>query len=225
METLLLSNLHVICCIRAREKTSFKNPSKPEPMGIQPICEKSFMFEMTCSCMMNDDAGATRQILKNPPPELQKYWPSTGYLGIEQGKAFRYWLNGEGGDDMEPIRNKMRLAASNGCDSLQQAWVALANADKKALGVSFKDVLKAQAVAVDNSRIVGKESATIEPEPANYQDAIISRCQPGNPYGISAAQAAKSFGVAFLNEISDERAKEIYDNWLDAVEMITNEEE
>ena len=39
MNTLLQCNMNVICCIRAREKTDFKNPNKPVSLGIQPVCE------------------------------------------------------------------------------------------------------------------------------------------------------------------------------------------
>jgi len=44
MNTLLHCDMNVIVCLRAREKTDFKNPDKPVSLGIQPICEKNFMF-------------------------------------------------------------------------------------------------------------------------------------------------------------------------------------
>ena len=55
MSALLQSNMHIIVCLRAREKTSFKNPKKPESLGLHAVCEKDFMFEMTVSMMMYDN--------------------------------------------------------------------------------------------------------------------------------------------------------------------------
>lgn len=65
MGTLLQCNMNVICCIRAREKTDFKDPNKPVSLGIQPICEKNFMFEMTASMLMENE-GRTQKFLKLP---------------------------------------------------------------------------------------------------------------------------------------------------------------
>ena len=65
MNALLQSDMHIIACIRAREKTDFKNPKQPVSLGIQPITEKNFMFEMTASMMMWNE-GVNQQFLKMP---------------------------------------------------------------------------------------------------------------------------------------------------------------
>ena len=46
MNAILYSPIPIIICLRAREKTDFTNIDKPRSLGIQPICEKSFMFEL-----------------------------------------------------------------------------------------------------------------------------------------------------------------------------------
>ena len=58
MNKLLQSDMHVICCVRAREKTvPQKKGGKTEfvDLGLQPIQEKNFMFEATASLMMFDE--------------------------------------------------------------------------------------------------------------------------------------------------------------------------
>lgn len=123
MNTLLQSDMHVICCIRAREKTDFKDPKKPVNMGLQPIAEKNFMFEMTASMMMWNE-GQAQQFLKMPEALRPIFGAGNAYIGPEAGRALINWVNsGDQTDlDLEQYKSQMQMAASGGVSALQEAW-------------------------------------------------------------------------------------------------------
>ena len=149
MTTLLQSDMHVICCIRAAEKTDFSNPSKPASLGIQPLCEKNFMFEMTASIMMYNE-GVTQQHLKIPRDLKPVFGDGNNYLGIETGKAIINWVNsGECDPEMDSYRNKMQLASNDGCDALKVAWLSMPKAMQDKM-LKLKAPLWASAKAVDD---------------------------------------------------------------------------
>lgn len=123
MNAMLQSDMHIILCLRAREKTDFKNPKQPVSLGIQPICEKNVLFEMTASMMMFNQ-GQNQQFIKMPEALRPIFGNGQGYLNESHGKALIDWVNsGEKIDtELESWKNKMQFAASSGADSLKQAW-------------------------------------------------------------------------------------------------------
>ncbi len=126
MNALLQSDMHVICCIRAREKTDFSNPKQPVSLGLQPIAEKNFMFEMTASMMMWDE-GKAQQFLKMPEALRPIFGNGQGYIGPAAGKALIDWVNsGDKTDiDLEKYKSDMQMAASGGLEALKAAWLTM----------------------------------------------------------------------------------------------------
>lgn len=126
MNTLLQSDMHIICCIRAREKTDFKNPKQPVSLGIQPISEKNFMFEMTASIMMHN-RGQNQTFLKMPDDLFSAFGNGQGYIGQQAGKSLIDWVNsGDRSDaDLESFKSKMQMASSGGLEALQAEWKAM----------------------------------------------------------------------------------------------------
>lgn len=123
MNTMLQSDMHIILCLRAREKTDFKNPKQPVSLGIQPICEKNVLFEMTASMMMHQQ-GQHQQFIKMPEALRSVFGNGQGYLNESHGKALIDWVNSGAKVDqeLESYKNKMQFAASSGTESLKQAW-------------------------------------------------------------------------------------------------------
>jgi len=123
MNVVLQSNMHIIFCVRAREKTDFKDPTKPVSLGIQPVCEKNFMFEMTASIMMGNQ-GKTQYHTKVPEFLKEAFGNGQGYLGIETGKKIRAWL--EKGKKENPeitrIKSEALLICEQGVDALTKLW-------------------------------------------------------------------------------------------------------
>jgi len=150
MTTMLQSDMHIVACIRAAEKTCFKNPKQPTSLGVQPLCEKNFMFEMTASVMMFNE-GSYQQHLKVPRDLKQAFGDGNGYLGIETGQQIRAWLDsGNIDDQLESYRNKMQLASNDGCDALTKAWKAMPKDMQTGLK-SSKSVFWESAKAIDEA--------------------------------------------------------------------------
>lgn len=161
VNTLLQSNMHIVCCVRAREKVIIEKVGgemKYIPQGIQPICEKNFMFEMTASLMMHS-GGHQRHVLKSGDG-LEEIlgtadeWKD-GYLTAQHGKAIRDWVDGAKKLDpaVEAARNTLRTTTEHGMAALAEAWGKLPAKIRKAINPSgCPDDLKKSAQGYDEIR-------------------------------------------------------------------------
>lgn len=161
MNALLQSDMHVIVCVRAREKVEmFKNAqgkTEYRALGVLPVQEKNFMFEMTAS-MMLWDSGRQRQVMK-APKELEAIFGEcgpdfhAGYLGPKHGFTMRKWIMGGGQVDqeVEKARNVLRSYAEQGMKALEKAWSELPESARKKLG-KCPDDIKSAAQAFDNAK-------------------------------------------------------------------------
>lgn len=133
MSALLQSDMHIVVCIRAREKVRIEG-GKVTPLGIQPICEKNFMFEMTASLMMWDE-GKSQQVMKCPDQLRGILGREQGYITAADGAALRAWVDGAKQLDrtVEHARNSLRTITEQGTDALIKAWRALPEATRKAI--------------------------------------------------------------------------------------------
>lgn len=157
MNTLLYLPCHIVCCFRARNKMDFKNKQpngQPVDLGLQPICEKNVLFEMTASFMLHNQ-GKEREVIKLPSC-LESILGGDGYLTPDHGRRLRDWVGGA--DPTERAKAALLLAASQGSDKLKEAWLALGKAEQKAL-VTFKDTLKDTAASADKDRNIGDNGA------------------------------------------------------------------
>jgi len=151
MNTLLQCNMHIICCIRAREKTDFKDPKNPVSLGLQPICEKNFMFEMTASLMMENE-GKSQKFLKIPSFLKEAFGSGTGYIGNDTGKKIIQWL--EVGEKEDPevtlIKSQCLMATEKGIAGLMELWESLTPEQQLKMKPHF-GVYKASAKAYDEA--------------------------------------------------------------------------
>lgn len=154
MQTLLTCDMHVIVCNRAREKVKMikgaNGKIEPESIGVQPICEKNFLFEMTASFMIHDE-GRRRDILKCPADLQAIINKPSGYLGAKEGLALRQWVDGakQLDPEVERARNTILSHASEGLESVNAIWQELPAKTKKALGQQFIDMARASAEEFD----------------------------------------------------------------------------
>ena len=158
MNVLLQSDMHIIACIRAREKVDFTDPRNPRPLGIQPIQEKNFMFEMTASLLMQD-AGKSQCVLKCPDELSAILGRGQGYLTSEDGIALRKWVDGGAQLDPEIERHKnaLQTVTESGLEALKAAWSAVPANVRQALGKDCLSRLKSAAAEYDEQR------KTVEP--------------------------------------------------------------
>lgn len=150
MNALLQSDMHIVACVRAREKMDFSNASKPQSLGVQPICEKNFMFEMTASMMMWDE-GKTQQFMKMPEALRSVFGDGKQYIGPNAGAALVDWVNsGDKTDiDLEQYKSQMQMAASGGLEALKTEWLTMNKEVMKRMKPFFSQ-FEASAKEYDN---------------------------------------------------------------------------
>lgn len=159
MNALLQSDMHVIVCIRAREKMDFTDPKKPRSLGIQPIQEKNFMFEMTASLMMWNE-GSAQQVLKCPNELRNILGRGEGYITAADGLALRQWVDGAGGNQtLDKWRNRLQSITENGEKFVREAWGQTPEKVREALGNDFLQSILSSAKAHDQHRQAEQQAA------------------------------------------------------------------
>ncbi len=161
MNALLSTNMHVIFCLRAREKIKIVKDAQGKdqiiPLGIVPIQEKNFVFEMLVSLQL-DESTHNAYPLKAPEP-LQPLFPGGRLITKADGEHIRQWNEtGSAGDPMEAVRKRARAAAEDGMAAYQAFFAELGVAEKKAI-VGHADN-KAIAEQADRDRVVEEEPVT-----------------------------------------------------------------
>lgn len=156
MNALLASDMHIIVCLRAREKVKLvKRDGKTEyePQGVLPVCEKNFMFEMTASLLMWNE-GKSQDVMKCPAELKSILGRGEGYLTAKDGLALRKWV--EGGVQLDPAvehaRNTLHTITEQGVDAIRKAWDAQPEAMRKTLGAALLQELLEAAQAFDDQR-------------------------------------------------------------------------
>lgn len=159
MNTLLQSDMHIVVCLRAREKTLMQKGADGKveylPQGIQPICEENLPYELTTSLMMHDK-GKAQTVLKCPGELSSILGREQGYITAEDGKALRDWVDGAKALNpaVERARNFLRTTTEQGMAALQAAWVSQPLAIRQAISPDGRcpPDLKASAMEFDRQR-------------------------------------------------------------------------
>lgn len=163
MNALLQSGMHIIITFRAREKTDFKNPKQPVSLGVQPICEKNVLFEMTASMMMWNE-GQNQQFMKMPEALREIFGNGNQYLNEKHGKALIDWVNsGEKVDDeLERVKAELQMACSGGLESLKSAWLKMPEKYKETMKPSWANY-KSAAIAYDEQQVSEEPEQKVTP--------------------------------------------------------------
>lgn len=194
MNKLLQCDMHVILCLRAREK------AKPEKqmidgkektvfvdLGLQPITEKNVLFEMTASLMLFDQ-GRRQEVVKCPAELASILGRGTGYITAADGKALRAWVDGAKQLDskIEAWKNRLISNTEQGEAHLKDCWQKTPAEVRKALGDDFYQSLIDSARGHDKMRdleIEGEKAAANDNTPVAETQASIA---------AAAALAAKN---------------------------------
>lgn len=154
---LLNSSMHIIVCLRAREKSKIipaSNGKKEEvvSLGILPICEKNFPFEMLLSFMVEADTHSAIPV-KVPEP-LQKIFAKPVMITKAIGEQIREWNDtGTVADPLERLQRRAAAVAEDGLEAYGAFFKALpAGPQKKALADSTHEANKKRAAEVDAAR-------------------------------------------------------------------------
>lgn len=167
MNSLTQCPMHIIFCLRAREKT---RPTKDDngkvemvEMGMQPIQEKNFMYEMTLSMMLHDNAPGKPIITKCPKPLLHLFAGEQSLITKDTGAKLKAWADGGASVDMElrELKRKARESAMYGTDVWEMFKNRLTPQEKQLIMLTdstFQEEIKQLVAEADR---VSNENETI----------------------------------------------------------------
>jgi hypothetical protein len=190
VNALLQSDMHIIVCVRAREKITMERvrdgngnlKTEIEDAGLQPVTEKNLMFEMSASLMMHAE-GKKQTLLKVPGDLMAVLGRGEGYITAADGKHIRDWVDGAKQLDptVEKFRNRLLSVCEKGESYIAEAWSKTPAGVQTSLGPKFREMLSASAKAYDQARI-DAETAQAEAAPVSVQTGV--------PAAIAAAALA-----------------------------------
>lgn len=144
---LLYSSMHIIICLRAREKIKIVG-KEHIPLGILPICEKNFMFEMLLSLQL--ETGTHHATPVKVPEALQSAFPGGRVLTKEDGEKIRQWIDsGSAADSDDRLRKRARLVAEDGMRAYTEFFNGITAAQRKMLAATTHAENKAIAEKAD----------------------------------------------------------------------------
>jgi hypothetical protein len=162
----LTSSMHMIFCLRARDKVKMfkrgdaivldagQDTSNSEiaekdlivPLGLQPVCEKNFVFEMLLSLQLDERTHFAGPI-KVPEP-LIPLFTGKRLLAKADGEAIRQWNEtGSALADNEQISKRARATAEEGMAAYSEFWKSLTPEQRKALAAAHGENKKIAAKA------------------------------------------------------------------------------
>lgn len=154
MSAMLQSSMHIIACIREAPKTDFKDPKNPKSLGLMPIQESQFVFELTASLQMWGE-GKQQAVLKCPADLRDALGRERGYITAQDGLALRAWVNGatvQADPAVLKWRDRLLAICEQGVNVTNDAWGKTPPAVQAALGPDFKATLLASAREFDAQR-------------------------------------------------------------------------
>jgi hypothetical protein len=171
VQRMLNAKMDIIVCLRAREKEKIidkaNSPDGKEqhiPLGIQPVAEKNFVFEMILSFRVEDVTHLARPV--KVPEQFATMFPKPRLLTKADGEAIRLW--NEGGtalDETEQLKRQARAAANEGMDRYKDFFSALPKPQQKILADTTHAENKGIAELIDRE----KAEAAAEPSDANEE--------------------------------------------------------
>ncbi len=191
---ILSSSIHLIFCLRGRDKvrmiskgepirTSFANvdPDVPlaekdlvVPIGMQPVCEKGFSFELTVSLQL--DERSHHVFPAKVPEPLLPLFPPGKLLTKEDGAALVRWsASGRTVDDVEQLLKRATTAAHDGVEAYRVFFAAL-TADQRKLLKPQHEALKGIAITADAEAVEAIEEVDRLPEAVELSVGTRVKC-------------------------------------------------
>lgn len=163
---LLSSQMHLVFCLRAREKVKILEvggKTEVVPVGIQPIAEKNFVFEMLLSLLLDEKTHCASPI--KVPRMIADIFPGGRMLTKEDGDRVRIWNEtGAAADPHEQIQKRARAAAEEGLKAYQKFFASVSAAQRKVLAATSHEENKKIAEQADqDTAAVGEQ----EPDTGN----------------------------------------------------------
>ena len=164
----LSSPMHIIFCLRARDKVKIMPDNSVVPIGIQPVAEKNFVFEMLLSLSFDEKTHHYSGV--KVPKMLTDLLPGNQLVTKAHGEAIRRWADGGAAlESHELLQKRARSAAELGMGEYSAFYSALSTGQKKILADTTHAANKVIAEAVDvEAEIAGFE----QDSPAEFFAAL-----------------------------------------------------
>lgn len=163
----LTSPFTVIFCIRAQEKTEVvKVGGKTtfRDLGMQPVQEKNFKFEMLIACMLDPYTKfpMIESSFHKVPRALNGLFQPGRYITKQDGILLGKWIAGgkEIDTGLRSLQSDFKTASNNGLAALKEFWGKLTPAQQKTLE-SIKEECK--EIASEADRQASETAADNEP--------------------------------------------------------------
>lgn len=144
----LSSPMHIIFCLRARDKVKIMPDNSVVPIGIQPVAEKNFVFEMLLSLSFDEKTHHYSGV--KVPKMLADLLPGGQLITKAHGEAIRRWADGGAAlESHELLQKRARSAAELGMTEYGNFFQGLTAPQKKILVDTTHPENKAIAEAVD----------------------------------------------------------------------------
>ncbi len=166
----LSSQMHIIFCLRAREKVKIQKDANGKeqilPIGIQPVAEKSFVFEMLLSLQFEESTHFASPI--KVPKMLTDMFPGGRLITKADGERIRIWNEtGAAVDANELLRKRSTAAALGGMKEYMAFFGTLTPGQKKLL---VDSVHAENKLAAERADMESAASDGISDQIGNLQD-------------------------------------------------------
>jgi DNA polymerase III delta prime subunit len=162
---LLASRMHVITCLRAREKFTEATDSEGRKnivnSGWHEIQERNFIYEQTVSVLL---LGGGKKVVTKCPEDLVGTFgavgiETNGYLTEATGEAVASWVKGGTPVDAgwEGVRQKARDFATLGTDAYRVFFAALTKPEQKRLLPDHENLKSIAAEADEAARLAAED--------------------------------------------------------------------
>lgn len=169
VQALLNTRMHLIICLRAKEKMAQKG-DKIISEGYISIQDKRFIYETTVQLFMSHEdqkkLGVPR--LDKCPEDLLAAFPHNQKITVETGKKISDWVAGGIPIDhgLEALRRRAVETAECGMAMLETFWKELPTQEARMLK-PYLENLKSIAASADEGKPVTFETLTAEPVTAD----------------------------------------------------------
>jgi hypothetical protein len=151
VQTLLNTRLHLVICLRAKEKMVQKG-DKIASEGYVSIQDKNFIYETTIQMFFSHEDPRRLGIprLDKCPEDLLPAFPANERISVKTGEMIAAWVKGGIPVDhaLETLRHEAEEAAEGGTAVLRVFWERLDKAQQKSLK-PYMENLKSIAATAD----------------------------------------------------------------------------
>lgn len=181
---MLRSPVHVIFCLRAKEKYVQVGQGKKAEIvlsGQEPICGKRFVFEMTVSAHMESGTRKPLDPVKIPEGMITAIRPGE-FITEDSGRLIAEWLAGGSPVDhvAQALQQSARDVAAEGSVRFRDWWQSLTKPQRGSLKPIIPEL---QSIAVEADNEAARAAQTAH-ETANGDDDSLS--DPFTPSGEAA---------------------------------------